>query len=475
MMKNWRTYFEEISRIPRCSGEEKAIGDYLYRFGHERNLKTLRDDAGNILIIKPASAGYESAPGTILQAHMDMVCVKERQSTHDFSKEGIELLEDSGYLKAEGTTLGADNGVGMAMILAILDDPKARHPKIEAVFTTEEEVGLKGATALNANALTGQCLINLDGEEEGTFIASCAGGVRTDLRLRVGQKKAPKGEAYHLLIEGLKGGHSGLEIHEERANALLLMGRLLANLPVEKLALFSLAGGEKPNAIADWARVGIVVEKTGVPKLKKSLAEMEKRFRGIFAHRDPQISLRLERTDRPAAVYDEKTLQAILRLLALYPNGIHGTSPFIEGLVETSCNLGFVSRSGDYLHFQGSIRSAKEEEKKWLLTRLDHLATLIGLDHETSGDYPAWRFRQQSKLRDLVLETYRQMGGKPEVAAIHAGLECGVLLDKLPSVDALSFGPTIEGAHTVRERLDLASADRTMKLLTESLVALKQI
>ncbi len=474
-MNNWKTYFEEISRIPRCSGEETAIGEYLYRFGRERNLKTLRDDAGNILIIKPATSGYENAPGTILQAHMDMVCVKDRQSGHDFSKDPIALIEEKGYLRAEGTTLGADNGVGVAMILAVLDDPKAKHPKLEAVFTTEEEVGLKGASGLNANALTGQCLINLDGEEEGTFIASCAGGVRTQLRLGVGQRKAPKGEAYHLIIEGLKGGHSGLEIHEERANALVLMGRLLRALPLERLALFNLAGGEKPNAIADWSRAGLVVSKDRIPKLKKALEDMEKQFRGIFAHRDPDIVLRLERTDQPAAVYDEKTKQALLHLLALYPNGIHGTSPFIEGLVETSCNLGFVSRIGDDLVFEGAIRSAKEEEKRWLLKRLDELGGLLGLAHETSGDYPAWRFRQQSKLRDLVLETYRKMGGEPEVAAIHAGLECGVLLDKLPSVDALSFGPTIEGAHTVRERLNLASADRTMVLLLKSLAELNRI
>ena len=470
-------FFETLCAIPHGSGNTKEISDYCVRFARERGLAVWQDAANNVVIVKEASAGYEAAPAVILQGHLDMVCEKDPDCDLDMKTQGLRLKTDGVYAWAEGTTLGGDDGIAVAMALAALDDDTLPHPRLEAVFTVDEEVGMLGAAKLDPSMLQGRLLLNIDSEVEGVLTVSCAGGIRATCHVPVEWEEAV-GVHCTVRLDGLTGGHSGVEIHKGRANANMLMGRLLYGISQElPLRLTALSGGQADNAIASLCEASFAVPVEDADRVRELAAS----YGAVFAkeYQTAEPGLRLTFGMSPAACHMALTAQSAQRVISalmLLPNGIQTMSMDIPGLVQTSLNLGVLRLKEEELSATFAVRSSVATEKVMLCNRMECLAQLLGASVTYTGDYPAWEYKKESGLRDLVADVYeKQTGKRPVIEAIHAGLECGVFAGKLPGLDCISFGPNLLEIHTPRERMDLASVARTWQLVCEVLRRAKEL
>lgn len=459
-------YFEEICGIPHISYHEKALSDYCVRFAQQRGLYYEQDEMGNVLIVAPATEGYEQQKPLILQGHLDMVGDKTPDCPLDLEKEPIRLMVDGGCIRAQGTTLGADDGIAVAYALAVLDAKDIPHPKLEVVLTVSEEVGLLGASAMDLSSVEGRMLINIDSEEEGVLTAGCAGGRRVDCHIPVEWETAA-GQAVELCITGLNGGHSGLEIHKGRANAIVLMGRLL-DLVAEKTAyrIVAVAGGVKPNVIPKESRVTLLLPQGAQSALEEACAAFKAQMEAEYGTADPGIRVECRWQDADGRKVLTQTETAKVRqALLLAPCGVQAMSMDVPGLVETSLNLG-VLELGDELFLGFSIRSAVPSAKVAMTRKVQTLTGLLGGSTEVHGDYPAWVYARQSALRDRCVAVFEQQyAKKPQIQTMHAGLECGILCGKLEELDCISFGPDLRDVHTPNESVEIASVERVWRFL----------
>lgn len=457
-------YFEDLCSIPHGSGNTKKISDYCVDFAKAHGLSVYQDEHNNVVIRKPASAGYEHHEPVILQGHLDMVCEKEPDCPIDFTTDGLMLQRDGDLVFAKGTTLGGDDGIAVAMALAVLEDSTLIHPPLEALFTTDEETGMYGAEGLDASVLTGKTLLNIDSEEEGILTVSCAGGARAGIAfpLTVGAVNMP---CYTVTLGGLIGGHSGVEIDRGRQNANVLLGLFLRSLPF-KYQVIDIRGGQKDNAIPRQA--------TAIVAADGDLAAAAAVF--VKANRintDPDLTVTVEHTAAHTDGFDPASSKRIAEFLSTVVNGVQAMSTDIDGLVETSLNLGILKSDRSTLSATFAVRSSVGAEKDALLAKLETTAKAFGGSFESHGHYPAWEYRKDSRLRDTMIQVYQKLyGSAPAVVAIHAGLECGLFAGKIADLDAVSFGPNLYDIHTTRERLSIASVERTYTYLLEVLQSL---
>ncbi len=454
--------FEAICAIPHGSGDTKRISDFCVRFAWERGLRCLQDAQNNVIIWKDASPGYEGHPTVIVQGHLDMVCEKEAGCAIDFSRDGLRLRVDGDWISAQGTTLGGDDGIAVAYALALLDAKELPHPPLEIVLTVDEEIGMLGAAALDLSMLKGRLLFNIDSEEEGILTVSCAGGATSKICLPFTRQSAA-GAVYTMTVDGLRGGHSGVEIHKGLCNANKLLAALLDKLP--QIQLLHLEGGQKDNAIPRTAMARFLCADKAA--LYAAAEEAKQAMLARYQAIEPNLSITLEEASvQDVSVLSAASSEKIVHLLQALPNGVQAMSQEIPGLVQTSLNLGIVDTCEDALTITLSVRSSVNTEKEELIGKLKDLAARFGACYTQSGEYPAWEYRKDSKLRPLMAATFEKLYGKaPVIEAVHAGLECGVLADKLPGLDAVSFGPRMQGIHTTRERLSISSARRTWEYL----------
>lgn len=464
-------YFERICSIPHGSGNIERISDYLAEFARRRGIECYQDELRNIVMIKEASEGYEKEEPVILQGHMDMVAVKKPECDLDMTKEGLRLAVDGDFVYARGTSLGGDDGIAVAFALALLDDESISHPRLEVIITVEEEVGMEGASGIDLSMLKGSRMINLDSEEEGIFLTSCAGGGKVRAALPV-QREAKEGVLYEVTLGGLEGGHSGTEIIKERGNSNCLTGRLLQGLLKRcDYSLVSLEGGLADNAIPRETKAELVVAEASEQELLAWIKEYEAALQRELAVKDPGAAIAVRKKEK--GVYRALTKDSLRRAAALIfnqPNGVQAMSADIKGLVQTSLNLGVLKLSEKELTLDSAVRSSVSSEKTELLEKLASLAELTGAKTEVSGEYPAWEYRQDSPLRDKMVRVYEdRYGDKPKIEAIHAGLECGILAGKIKDLDCVSIGPDMSGIHTTEEKLSIASTKRVWEFLLEVL------
>jgi len=466
-------FFEEISQIPRTSGNEKEISDWLVDFAQKRNLEVYRDNALNVIIKKPGTKGYENSPAVIIQGHMDMVGEKSKTSTHDFLKDPIALRVEGDYIYATDTTLGGDDGIAIAFGLAILDSNDIPHPPIELLITTSEETGMNGAIDLDPTHINGKVLLNIDAEEEGVFLVSCAGGVNAVTSFNPSYENGHS-DAYEIFIGGLKGGHSGMEIVKQRANAVKLLGRLLDKISSEyQIKLSSICGGAKHNAIAREASAVIVCKDLNLSVLSKITEEMADTFRNEYSKEDPDIIIDVKQTtaERNMTLKDTRML---IDYITVVPDGVQTVSREIQGLVVSSLNLGVLELKDGEIVFTHSIRSSVRSLRDEIAIRVQHIARLCGGSVKLLDSYPEWQYNPESKVRDIAVKTYKDLWGKePAIEAIHAGLECGLLKEKLGELDMISFGPNLYDVHTPNEHMSISSVERTYKFLKALLANLK--
>lgn len=470
-------YFGELSKIPRGSGNEKEVSDYLVGFARERGLEVMQDEAYNVVIKKPGTRGYEDSPTVILQGHMDMVCEKAPDSDHDFTKDPLRLrVVDGDWLYATDTTLGGDNGIAVAMGMALIASENIPHPPIELLVTTSEETGMDGAMALDASSISGKTLINIDSEEEGVLTVSCAGGCSAHVCIPLSWESVPEGSvALAMDIKGMLGGHSGIEINKGRANANKLLGRLLYKAG-DKVRLASVGGGNKHNAIPREARALVVVDSADVDVLKEVARELEETARGEYRTADPGISITVTPVDKaPEQVMERRCAENVVRFLFLVPNSVQSMSADIPGLVESSLNLGIVRTEADAVDMLTSIRSSVGSLKQNIYDTVAAIGALSGAEMSVEGQYPEWQYDPDSKLREICIEQYEALfGQKPGVAAIHAGLECALFAEKFNgTLDMISIGPDMVDVHTAQEHLSIPSTLRTWDYLLAVLKALK--
>lgn len=465
------SFFEQLCAIPRGSANTKAVSDWLADFAEARGLWYMRDEANNVVIKKPASPGYEAAAPVILQGHIDMVCEKAPGCEKDMTREGIDLAVDGDVVYAKGTTLGGDDGAAVAMMLAVLDDGALAHPPVEAVFTADEEIGLLGAAALDAGVLQGKRLINLDSETEGVFTVSCAGGARANCHIPV-TREPFAGVPLRLTVEGLRGGHSGVEIDKGRANAGKLLGRVLyALLDREPFRLCGVSGGVADNAIPTKSEAVIVCEEGAARAVVEEIARV---FAAEYRATDPDIRVRCEPCAADFAPMSARSTEDVVMFLLCAPNGVCAMSAEITGLVQTSLNLGVLDTGEGAVEVSFSVRSSIDTQKQTLLDTLRCLSGRLGGGMDATGEYPGWAYREDSPLRELMTRVFTgQYGYAPKIEAIHAGLECGLFAGKIEGLDCISIGPEMEAVHTPGEKLHIASTRRTWKLLTETLRQMK--
>ena len=461
-------YFEKLCSYPHGSGNTKQISDYLVSFAQEQGLRYIQDDLNNVIIFGEGTCGYEDHEPVVFQGHMDMVCDKDADCPIDMDTQGLDVTHDETHVFAKGTTLGGDNGIAVAYALALLADKTIPHPPLEVIITVDEETGMFGATGIDLSMLRGRTLINLDSEDEGIFTVSCAGGARGTISLPV-HRRAVYGPCVRLTVEGLRGGHSGVDIHKNRANANKVMGEFLSRVQkLMPLCITKMSGGSKDNVITHSCQVTLVAMGMYPEKINDVAAQLENEIKEQYD--EPNVKIYGDDVDALGgnALTTEDTAK-VIALLCAAPNGVQAWSQDIEGLVQTSLNLGVV-RLDEKLNMTFAVRSSVNQEKRDLLAKLRELAEFNGADYSEVGDYPAWEYKKDSRLRDTMIETYKQMYGKePEVVAIHAGLECGILSDKLPGLDCVSIGPNMLDIHTSREKLEIASTRRTWEFLLEIL------
>ncbi len=461
-------YFEKLCSMPHGSGNTKQISDYLVSFAREQGIRYEQDELNNVLMYQEGTCGYEDHPPVILQGHMDMVCEKDVDCPINMDTDGLNVDHDDTHVFAHGTTLGGDNCIAVAYALALLADKTIPHPPLEVIFTVDEEVGMEGAAGVDLSRFKSRTMINLDSEDEGIFTVSCAGGARGTIHMPV-QRRVVYGPCVKLTVEGLQGGHSGVEIHKNRANANKVMGEFLGRIQkLMPLCITKLQGGAKDNAIPRSCQVTMVPLGMNIERINLIAEELQNEIRQQYD--EPNAIVRGDDVDALGgnAVTTEDTAK-IIALLNAAPNGVQAMSQDIDGLVQTSLNLGVMTLEEE-LTLTFAVRSSVNQEKRELLKKLEELATFYDGSYSEMGDYPAWEYKKDSKLRDVMISTFTRMFGKePQVVAIHAGLECGLLSEKLPGLDCVSIGPDMLDIHTSRERLDIQSTRRTWEFLLEVL------
>ena len=461
-------YFEKICSIPHGSGNTKPISDYLVSFAREHGLRYIQDEANNVILFQEGTCGYEDHAPVILQGHMDMVCEKDADCPIDMDKEGLDIAHDGEYVYAKGTTLGGDNGIAVAFALAILADKTIPHPPLEVIITVDEEIGMLGADAIDLSMLKGRTLLNLDSEEEGIFTVSCAGGATATMTLPA-DRRAVYGPCIKLTVDGLQGGHSGVEIHKNLANANKVMGELLSRVQsIMPICITSFAGGAKDNAIPRSCQVTFVALGVNPERINDIAEKLQQEIRQQYDEPEAVITGDNVEALGGNAMSTEQTAK-LIALLCATPNGVQKMSADIEGLVQTSLNLG-IARLDEDVNLTFSVRSSVNDEKVQLLAKLKELIAFYGGSYSQMGDYPAWEYKADSALRETMIRVYRRMFEKePQVVAIHAGLECGLLGEKLPGLDCVSIGPEMHDIHTSREKLGIASTERTWNFVLEIL------
>ncbi|MCR5345676.1 MAG: aminoacyl-histidine dipeptidase [Lachnospiraceae bacterium] len=464
-------YFEELCKIPHGSGNTKAVSDYCVNFAKAHNLEYHQDEINNVIIIKEATPGYEKAEPIIIQGHLDMVCEKEEDCNIDFEKDGLELYVDGDLLKARGTTLGGDDGIAIAFGLALLEKEDLEHPRMEMIFTVDEETGMDGVQGIDLSPIKGHIMLNIDSDEEGIFLTSCAGGAEVNISLPVERQKA-EGTILKITVNGLVGGHSGAEIHKERGNANKLIARVLKKLyDSVDFKMAELAGGQKHNAITRMAYATIVVDDSDVLIVNNIVKEIEADFKNEYRTADKDVFVSVEKLDgNSIEVIDPTSLTKIIFLLREIPYGVQAMSVEIPDLVETSMNLGISKLEKDAYNLCVSIRSSVSSRKYELVDRVIFLGEFLGADASKGDDYPAWEYKKESVVRGKIADLYKELfNEEPQIKAIHAGLECGYFDSMIKNLDAVSFGPANYDIHTPQERLSISSTEKYWKLLVEFL------
>ena len=463
--------FEKLCAIPHGSRNTKAISDYLVAFAREQGIRCIQDNLNNVILFGEGTCGMENHAPVILQGHMDMVCEKDPGCSLDMAAEGLDVTHDDTCVYAKGTTLGGDDGIAVAYAMALLMDKTIPHPPMEVIITVDEEIGMLGAAGIDLSMLRGRRMINLDSEEEGIFTVSCAGGATAVLSLP-NNRHAVYGPCIRLAVDGLQGGHSGAEIHKNRANANKVMGEFLGRIQkLMPLCLTSFSGGSKDNAIPRSCQATAVAMGIHLERINEVAAALQAEIREKYD--EPEATVQAFDVDALGGngLSTEDTAK-VVALLCAAPNGVQAYSADIPGLVQTSLNLG-IAKLGERFTATFSVRSSVNQEKQALLDKLRDLVGFYGGSYSQMGEYPAWEYRKDSALRDTMVRIYRQMFGKePEVLAIHAGLECGLLGQKIPGLDCVSIGPQMHDIHTSREKLEIASTERTWRFLMEVLKAL---
>ncbi|MCR5774899.1 MAG: aminoacyl-histidine dipeptidase [Lachnospiraceae bacterium] len=470
-------YFEEICGIPHGSGNTRQLSDHLKDFAKKHGFNYNQEPCGNLIIYKPASAGYEKSPSVCLQGHIDMVCEKAMDSRHDFKKDPLPIAIMDDEVFSKGTTLGADDGIAVAMILAILDSDEYEHPAIEAVFTVDEETGMEGAKAFNYDSIHSRRVINLDSEDEGIFYVSSAGGLRANISLPV-DLKDHKGIEYDIVISGLHGGHSGEHIDKYYANAIEIMGRLLSFLQKRmKFRIAELSGGLMDNAIPREAGCRLIVSVENSTTFEQEVAEFESIIKNEYKANEDNMMIYCENLgESERKVLRNDSAKKVIYLLTVVPNGVIKMcrEKGQQDMVETSLNLGIMRMSDEKFFLESALRSSISTEKYALSSKLRTIAEMAGAEYSERGDYPAWEFSEDSYLRDMLIRLYESMFGRsPIIKGVHAGLECGIIYNALKPVDIISFGPNISDAHTPKEALSISSVERTFNLLVSLLRELK--
>ncbi len=470
----WK-HFEKILSIPHCSGNERALGDYIISFAKGLNLPCKKDRAGNVHVEKKASPGHEKAETVILQGHMDMVCEKNSDVVHDFSKDPIESEIQGEWLGAKGTTLGADNGIALAAALAVMEEKSAVHGPLEFLFTVSEETGITGAGNLEEGFLKGKKLLNLDSEEEGTFTIGCSGGGDTEILLPLKRKKITKRSLFQLKIHGFRGGHSGLDIHLGRGNAIKMLARLLFEAQREfPFELIGIEGGNKRNAIAREAWANLLVDrgqsKSMLSYFKKAFEKIQKEYKAV--EKEAKFSFEKKENQKEAPLAG-KSQQTLINFLFGLPHGVMAMNPEIEGLVETSTNLAIVRCGQKEAQIICSSRSSLSSALEATRNMIKALSDLVGAKISQPEGYPGWSPNLQSVLLQRLKEVYKKISNKePLIKAVHAGLECGIIGEKFPGMDMISFGPTIVHPHSPEERVHIQSVENFWKFLLASLAEL---
>ena len=470
-------YFGEVMQIPRPSKHEEKISAYLVRWGKEHGLETLSDKLGNVLIRKPASKGYEKSPMVCLQAHMDMVCEKNSDKVFDFMTDSIQPVLDGEWLTADGTTLGADDGIGVATILAILEDKQLKHPALEALITVDEETGLTGAAGLSKKWLKSEILLNFDDEDEGEYCIGCAGGIDTTVAIDYKQErcKADDGQAFRLHVHGLKGGHSGDDINRGLGCANKLLNRILWNGTYNhSMRIATIDGGNLRNAIAREAEAVVTVPADDVRAFKSMVTRMAKAMQFEFRSTEPGLKFELQSVDMPKHLIDKATQEKLVNVLYACAHGVLAMSREIDNFVETSTNLASIKMRDGKIHIATSQRSSSESAKQAAAQKIEATFRLIGA-HVTHGDgYPGWTPNPDSRVLKVGVDVYRKMYGRePVVRAIHAGLECGLIGQKYPKMDMISYGPTLRGVHSPDERIEIKTVEMFWNQTIEILRRLK--
>lgn len=453
-------FFKELTKIPRCSGNEKKVSDYLLEFAKSRDLDVHQDKSLNIIIKKKGSGGRENEEPVILQGHMDMVCIAKEGININFEEDELPIYIDGDFIKSKGTSLGADNGIAIAMILEILDGDYS-HPPIEALITTDEEVGLIGASNIDGQLLKGKTLINIDSEEEGVFLTSCAGGVRNIITIPFENRTIKKKKAYEITVSGLLGGHSGMEIDKGRASAIKLIGRVLSKLTSYRI--IDIEGGTAMNAIANYAKVKIAINSF----IAAEIEGLKRKFKEEFKSVDENINIEYKEIPLSEHTLSKLSTKRIVSAILALPHGVVDMDVNMPNLVETSTNLAIIKKDDFNITIEGSHRSSVESKKNMLVKTYAAVAYLVEGKSSTFGDYPGWQFEKESKIRELFIKSYESLTGKTaSVSSIHAGLECGVLQKRIGKLDMISLGPDIFDAHTPKERLSISSTKRVFNLLT---------
>jgi dipeptidase D len=466
----WK-HFDEIRKIPRCSKHEEKIREYIVGFAKKQGLKTKVDATGNVVIQKPATPGMQNKPTVILQGHMDMVCEKNSDVKFDFSKDPIQLKITGDLLTANGTTLGADNGIGLAISLAILEDTKVRHGPLESLYTVDEETGLTGAFAMKPDMLTGKIMLNLDSEDFGVITVGCAGGGDSTIELPVTLQTVSKGESIRVKVSGLRGGHSGVDIHEQRGNAIKILTRLLWKAS-QTLDFFitDIKGGDKHNAIPREAYASLVVDAKNKNAFTAAVKTEEKDIYEEIKPIDPNLRVDIETFEPQKKGMDKTSQTKLLNLLHGLPHGVYQMNYDIKTLVNTSTNLATISVKGDAVVIGMSSRSPMKSALQDMRDRIRAVASLAGAKVFEGTPYPGWKPDLQSKILALSKKVFKDMfKEEPKIEAIHAGLECGIIGEKFPGMDMISIGPTLKNPHSPEEQLHISTVDKFYRYLLKIL------
>lgn len=469
-------YFEDISRIPRPSNDEKRISDYLFNFAKTLNIEVVQDDDLNIYMRKPATKGYEGGKTVILQGHMDMVCEKNEGTNHDFYNDPLKLRIIGDRIYATDTTLGADNGIAVAYIMALMASKHIDHPELEALITVSEETSMVGAKKFKPDFFRGQYLINIDSTDDSNLLVSCAGGLRATVTKKVTTEKLT-GEVITINVRGLKGGHSGIDINKERGNSNKILGRVLINVEMNysNINIVSIEGGAKDNAIPRESSCQISVDIKDVENIIKAIKSSEESIKNeLECEEDFHIDVYVDEKPLRDDMINVKDTKDLIDLIYLIPNGIVSNSMSIKDLVVTSNNFGVIEYCGDTVILKNAIRSSISSAKYNLAREIDVLSRRFRASMKESSSYPGWKYEKDSELRDIAKDAYKRLFNEDmDIYAIHAGVECGIIKEKLPHLDMISFGPIVQDNHTPGEWVSISSTNKVWNLLKEILKSIK--